>query len=68
MESGDLRVFEAVARLGSIIFDCAREGLGITMMPRLVSERASQNGRLAIHALPRHEALVRRCSFAAKTR
>jgi LysR family transcriptional regulator, cell division regulator len=40
------------------IFGCAREGLGITMMPRSVSERASQNGKLGIHGLPRHEALV----------
>jgi DNA-binding transcriptional LysR family regulator len=40
------------------IFGCAREGLGITMMPRSVSERASQNGKLGIHALPRDEALV----------
>jgi DNA-binding transcriptional LysR family regulator len=40
------------------IFGCAREGLGITMMPRSVSERASDNGKLGIHALPRHEALV----------
>jgi LysR family transcriptional regulator, cell division regulator len=40
------------------IFGCAREGLGITMMPRLLSERASQGGKLGIHALPRHEALV----------
>ena len=40
------------------IFGCAREGLGITMMPRLLSERASQYGKLGIHALPRHEALV----------
>jgi DNA-binding transcriptional LysR family regulator len=44
------------------IFGCAREGLGITMMPRSVSERAAQNGKLGIHPLPR------RCSFAAKTR
>ena len=40
------------------IFGCAREGLGITMMPRSVSERASQNGKLGIHALPGREALV----------
>jgi LysR family transcriptional regulator, cell division regulator len=40
------------------IFGCAREGLGITMMPRSVSERAAQNGKLGIHALPRHQALV----------
>jgi LysR family transcriptional regulator, cell division regulator len=40
------------------IFGCAREGLGITMMPRSVSERASQNGKLGIHALPRDDALV----------
>lgn len=40
------------------IFACAREGLGLTMMPRSVSERASQNGRLGIHALPREEAVV----------
>jgi LysR family transcriptional regulator, cell division regulator len=40
------------------IFGCAREGLGITMMPRSVSERASQNGKLGIHPLPRREALV----------
>jgi DNA-binding transcriptional LysR family regulator len=40
------------------IFGCAREGLGITMMPRSVSERASQNGKLGIHALPGGEALV----------
>lgn len=40
------------------IFGCAREGLGITMMPRSVSERASQNGKLGIHALPRDETLV----------
>jgi DNA-binding transcriptional LysR family regulator len=40
------------------IFGCAREGLGITMMPRSVSERASQSGKLGIHALPRDEALV----------
>ncbi len=40
------------------IFGCAREGLGITMMPRLLSERAAQNGKLGIHTLPRHEALV----------
>ena len=40
------------------IFGCAREGLGITMMPRSVSERASQNGKLGIHALPPQEALV----------
>jgi DNA-binding transcriptional LysR family regulator len=40
------------------IFGCAREGLGITMMPRSVSERASENGKLGIHALPRQEALV----------
>ena len=39
-------------------FGCAREGLGITMMPRSVSERASQNGKLGIHPLPRREALV----------
>ena len=40
------------------IFGCAREGLGITMMPRSVSERESQSGKLGIHALPRDEALV----------
>jgi DNA-binding transcriptional LysR family regulator len=40
------------------IFGCAREGLGITMMPRSVSERASRNGKLGIHLLPRDEALV----------
>ena len=40
------------------IFGCAREGLGITMMPRSVSERAAQNGKLGIHALGREEALV----------
>lgn len=40
------------------IFGCVREGLGITMMPRSVSERAAQNGKLGIHALPRHETLV----------
>jgi LysR family transcriptional regulator, cell division regulator len=40
------------------IFGCAREGLGITMMPRSVSERAAQNGKLGIHPLPRREALV----------
>jgi LysR family transcriptional regulator, cell division regulator len=40
------------------IFGCAREGLGITMMPRSVSERASQIGKLGIHPLPRREALV----------
>jgi DNA-binding transcriptional LysR family regulator len=40
------------------IFGCAREGLGITMMPRSVSERAAQNGQLGIHALPRGEAMV----------
>ena len=40
------------------VFGCAREGLGITMMPRSVSERASQNGKLGIHSLPRREALV----------
>jgi DNA-binding transcriptional LysR family regulator len=40
------------------IFGCAREGLGITMMPRSVSERASQHGKLGIHSLPREEALV----------
>jgi DNA-binding transcriptional LysR family regulator len=40
------------------IFGCAREGLGITMMPRSVSERASQKGKLGIHPLPRDEALV----------
>ena len=40
------------------IFGCAREGLGITMMPRSVSERASQNGKLGIHPLPRGEAFV----------
>jgi LysR family transcriptional regulator, cell division regulator len=40
------------------VFGCAREGLGITMMPRSVSERASQNGKLGIHPLPRREALV----------
>jgi DNA-binding transcriptional LysR family regulator len=40
------------------IFGCVREGLGITMMPRSVSERASQNGKLGIHPLPRAEAMV----------
>ena len=40
------------------IFGCAREGLGITLMPRSVSERAAQNGKLGIHALPRDKALV----------
>ena len=40
------------------VFGCAREGLGITMMPRSVSEHASQNGELGIHPLPRREALV----------
>jgi len=40
------------------VFGCAREGLGITMMPRSVSERASQDGKLGIHPLPRREALV----------
>jgi len=40
------------------VFGCAREGLGITMMPRSVSERASQNGKLGIHALPKDGALV----------
>ena len=40
------------------IFGCAREGLGITMMPRSVSERAAQNGKLGIHSLPRDEAIV----------
>jgi LysR family transcriptional regulator, cell division regulator len=40
------------------IFGCAREGLGITMMPRSVSEHASQNGELGIHPLPPREALV----------
>ena len=40
------------------IFGCAREGLGLTMMPRSVSERASQNGKLGIHELPRKEAMV----------
>jgi len=40
------------------VFGCAREGLGITMMPRSVSERAAQNGKLGIHALPRRQALV----------
>jgi len=40
------------------IFGCAREGLGITMMPRSVSERASQNGKLGIHPLPRDKAMV----------
>jgi LysR family transcriptional regulator, cell division regulator len=40
------------------VFGCAREGLGITMMPRSVSERASQNGKLGIHPLPRRKALV----------
>jgi LysR family transcriptional regulator, cell division regulator len=40
------------------IFGCAREGLGITMMPRSVSERAAQNGKLGIHPLPRREALL----------
>jgi DNA-binding transcriptional LysR family regulator len=40
------------------IFGCAREGLGVTMMPRSVSERALQNGKLGIHSLPRDEAFV----------
>lgn len=40
------------------IFGCVREGLGITMMPRSVSERASKNGKLGIHGLPKNEALV----------
>lgn len=40
------------------IFGCAREGLGITMMPRSVSERAAQQMRLGIYPLPRNEALV----------
>jgi DNA-binding transcriptional LysR family regulator len=40
------------------IFGCAREGLGLTMMPRSVSERAAQNGKLGIHELPRKEAMV----------
>lgn len=40
------------------IFGCAREGLGLTMMPRSVSERASQNGKLGIHSLPHEEAMV----------
>jgi DNA-binding transcriptional LysR family regulator len=40
------------------IFGCAREGLGITMMPRSVSERASRNGKLGIHTLPKDEAFV----------
>ncbi|HYX81329.1 MAG TPA: LysR substrate-binding domain-containing protein [Gemmatimonadales bacterium] len=40
------------------IFGCAREGLGITMMPRSVAERAAQNGKLGIHPLPRKDALV----------
>jgi DNA-binding transcriptional LysR family regulator len=40
------------------IFGCAREGLGITMMPRSVSERASHTGKLGIHALPPEQALV----------
>lgn len=40
------------------IFGCAREGLGITMMPRSVSERAAQNGKLGIYPLPRGEASV----------
>ena len=40
------------------IFGCAREGLGITMMPRSVSERASQDGKLGIHPLPRRQAVV----------
>lgn len=45
---------------GSIdgVFGCAREGLGITMMPRSVSEQASKNGKLGIHALPKDEAFV----------
>ena len=40
------------------IFGCVREGLGITMMPRSVTERAAKNGKLGIHALPRNEASV----------
>ncbi|HEX6435893.1 MAG TPA: LysR family transcriptional regulator [Candidatus Binatia bacterium] len=40
------------------VFGCAREGLGITMMPRSVSEHASQNAELGIHPLPRRDALV----------
>jgi DNA-binding transcriptional LysR family regulator len=40
------------------VFGCAREGLGITMMPRSVSERAAQNGKLGIHPLPRRDAFV----------
>lgn len=40
------------------IFGCTREGLGITMMPRSVSERALQHGKLGVHALPGDEAMV----------
>ena len=40
------------------IFGCVREGLGITMMPRSVTERAAKNGKLGIHALPRNQATV----------
>lgn len=40
------------------VFGCVSEGLGITMMPRSVSERASQNRKLCIHSLARNEALV----------
>jgi DNA-binding transcriptional LysR family regulator len=40
------------------IFGCAREGLGITMMPRSVSARASQSGKLGIHSLPGQSAFV----------
>jgi LysR family transcriptional regulator, cell division regulator len=40
------------------IFGCVREGLGITMMPRSVSDRAAKNGKLGVHALPRKEATV----------
>src|SRR5690242_15928003 len=40
------------------IFGCAREGMGITMMPRSVSERASHTGRLGVHALSPEQALV----------
>ena len=40
------------------VFGCASEGLGITMMPRSVSERASQYRKLGIHAMARNDALV----------
>jgi LysR family transcriptional regulator, cell division regulator len=57
-ECGQMRV--RYLELGTVdgILGCAAAGLGLTLLPRVVAERAQQDGRVALHALPHDQGLA----------